>query len=145
MKIFIADSSELIRDRLTSLLTTYKDMEIVGTGIDSAETLSAITETLPDVVVMDFLTPELQRAEIIRDVKGKHQNLKFIVFTQYPYPQFRQQCFDAGADFFFDKATDFKELIETILDFSCQNFLSNVGPDGTQNSSNFHNGGAEEK
>ena len=37
-----------------------------------------------------------------------------IMFTNYPYPQYRRKCMDLGADFFLDKSTDFEKLTEVL-------------------------------
>lgn len=35
-----------------------------------------------------------------------------IMFTNYPYLQYRKKCLEAGADYFFFKSTEFENLIE---------------------------------
>jgi len=37
-----------------------------------------------------------------------------IIFANYPYPQYRKKCKQAGADFFFDKATEFQRINEVL-------------------------------
>jgi len=32
----------------------------------------------------------------------------------FPYPQYRQKCLAAGADYFFDKATEFEQVAEVL-------------------------------
>jgi hypothetical protein len=36
------------------------------------------------------------------------------MLTNYPYPQYRKKCKDAGADFFFDKSTEFDKITEVL-------------------------------
>jgi len=45
-----------------------------------------------------------------------------IVFTNYPYPQYRRKCIDAGADFFFDKSTEFDKVTEVLKQLSQNQF-----------------------
>jgi len=141
MRIFIADSSQLIRDRLVALLSIYQNLEIVGVAGDPEEAVRDIIKELPDVVIMDFQMPEQHGIEVIKRIKEKSQQLKFIIFTQYPYPQFRQQCLTAGADFFFDKATDFRTLIETITNYSDPFVRLKTGLDGNSKRNLIVNGG----
>jgi DNA-binding NarL/FixJ family response regulator len=35
---------------------------------------------------------------------------RLIVFTNYPYPQYRKKCMELGADFFFAKATESDQI-----------------------------------
>ena len=65
--------------------------------------------------------------------KGKNPPL-VIIFTNYPYLQYRKKCLDVGADFFFYKATEFERLADLLkqLDRSGRNgiggSLSRRGP-----------------
>ena len=36
------------------------------------------------------------------------------MLTNYPYPQYKKKCMDAGADFFFDKSREFEKVIEVL-------------------------------
>ena len=46
--------------------------------------------------------------------------MKVIVLTNYAYPQYREKCMAFGADFFFDKSTEFDEAIEVIKAMSAE-------------------------
>jgi DNA-binding NarL/FixJ family response regulator len=37
-----------------------------------------------------------------------------IVLTNEAYPEIRNRCLDAGADYFFDKSTEYREMV-TVL------------------------------
>jgi DNA-binding NarL/FixJ family response regulator len=43
-----------------------------------------------------------------------HPHLHVLICTNYPYPRLREECIDAGANFFLDKSREF-EKIPTIL------------------------------
>ena len=49
-----------------------------------------------------------------------------IVFTSYPYPQYRDKCLKAGADFFFDKSCDVEQLLQ-VLNALVQNMHAATG------------------
>src|SRR5262252_7690900 len=53
MKIFIADSSPGLDERLDSLLSELKGLEVVGRSQGVSETLQSIRELKPDVVLLD--------------------------------------------------------------------------------------------
>jgi len=36
------------------------------------------------------------------------------MLTAFPYPQYREKCLEAGADYFFDKATEFDSVSQTV-------------------------------
>jgi len=37
-----------------------------------------------------------------------------VMLTNYPYPQYRKKCMDAGADYFFDKSNEFHKVAELL-------------------------------
>ena len=37
-----------------------------------------------------------------------------MILTNFPYPPYRKKCADAGADFFFDKSTEFDKIPEVL-------------------------------
>jgi len=39
---------------------------------------------------------------------------KFLIFTNFPYFQYRKRWLDAGAEFFFYKAAEFEKLIKVL-------------------------------
>ena len=36
------------------------------------------------------------------------------MLTNYPYPQYRKKCMNGGADYFFDKSTEFNKITEVL-------------------------------
>ena len=120
MKIFIADSSRLIRERLISVISIHDNIELVGSSENPEAMVEDVAGKKPDLLIMDCRLPEQHSCELIKKIRQENEALILIVFTKYPYPQYRKQCLEAGADFFFNKATDFRELIDTITSSNIQ-------------------------
>ncbi|MDH7513822.1 MAG: response regulator, partial [Clostridiales bacterium] len=84
--------------------------------------IEAIKTHHPDAVIMDIRMPGNDGFVVIETVKkGKKNKPKIIVFTNYPYLQYRKRCMDAGADFFFYKALEFEKLIRLIKELARKN------------------------
>jgi DNA-binding NarL/FixJ family response regulator len=45
------------------------------------------------------------------------------MLANYPYPQYRKKCMEAGADFFFDKSSEFDQIV-TVCKRVIKNCLS---------------------
>jgi DNA-binding NarL/FixJ family response regulator len=113
--VFIADDSATIRERLTELLSTLEGVAVVGEAADVPSAQSGIQTTNPDVAIVDIQMPGGTGIDVLRNVKrGQPGGPSFIMFTNYGTPQHRKACADAGADFFFDKATDTRTLADAI-------------------------------
>ena len=119
MRVMIVDDSEILRSRLVEMLSEIKGIEVVAEAKDSKEAIEAIKTHHPDVVIMDIRMPGNDGIVVIEKIKkGKRNKPKIIVFTNYPYLQYRKRCMDAGADFFFYKALEFEKLIGLIKELA---------------------------
>jgi DNA-binding NarL/FixJ family response regulator len=110
MRVLIADDSSVVRERLVSMLSECPDVEIVGVAKNAREAVEAIQDRRPDVAILDIRMPGGGGIRVLQEVKRTYPDLKVIMLTNYPYSQFRKKCFDAGADFFFDKSSEFENL-----------------------------------
>jgi DNA-binding NarL/FixJ family response regulator len=114
MKVLIADDSIVVRDRLVTLLTELHGVEVVGQAKDAAEARNLAEELRPDVAILDIRMPKGSGADVVRDIKKLNPTPKVIVLTNYPHPENRKKCIDRGADYFFDKSTEFKKVMAVL-------------------------------
>ena len=114
MKVLIVDDSELMRKRLAEMISQVEGVEIVGKAERSQEAIEAIQKLKPNVVILDIKMPGGSGIGVLEHIKKNNTNTKVIMFTNYPYPQYRKKCMDLGADYFFDKSTEFEEVVEVL-------------------------------
>ena len=114
MRIFIADHSEILRVRLVDMLSEIEGIEIIDQAQDSLDAITSVEKLNPHVVILDIRMPPINGIKVLEAIKKNDQSPKVIIFTNYPYPQYRKRCMDVGADFFFDKSTEFEKLVDTV-------------------------------
>ncbi len=114
MRVFIVDDSEALREELIALLSRYEEIEIIGQAGDSIEAKNAIPKLNPDVVILDIRMPGGNGIEVIRNIKKDNPKCVVIMFTNYPYSQYRKRYMKLGADFFFDKSSEVEKVIEVL-------------------------------
>ena len=68
----------------------------------------------PDVVVLDIEMPRGTGLDVLKNLRHDQSGPVVIVFTNFPYPQYRKRALAEGADFFFDKSTEFEALRELL-------------------------------
>jgi len=114
MRVFIADDSEILRSRLIEMLSEFKEIDIVGQTGYAQEAIELVKELIPDVVILDIRLPDGNGINVLETIKKRNISTKVIIFTNYPYFQYRKRCLDAGAEFFFYKANEFEKLTEAL-------------------------------
>jgi DNA-binding NarL/FixJ family response regulator len=114
LKVFIADDSALVRERLAELISEIEGAEVVGQAGDAREALEGIQRLRPDVVILDIRMPGGNGIQVLEAIKKSAAAPGVIMLTAFPYPQYRKKCLEAGADYFFDKATEFEQVAEVL-------------------------------
>jgi len=116
MKLLIVDDSEVVRTKLIAMLSEIDDIEIAGQAKDGREAVRAIKQLRPDAVILDIRMPGASGIDILESVKGDLADCRVVILTNYSYQQYRKRCMSAGADYFFDKSTEFEKVIELMRD-----------------------------
>ncbi len=114
LKVVIADDSALVRERLAAMVSDLESVEMVGQAGNAPEALDIVERLKPDVVILDIRMPEGNGIQVLEVIKADEESPVVIMLTAFPYPQYRQKCLEAGADYFFDKATEF-DFVPAVL------------------------------
>jgi len=110
MKIVIADDSSLMRDRIKSLLDSFKNITEVYEAENGVEALQLIMEKEPDLAILDIRMPGMNGIDVLKKIRELKMKVKVCILTNYPYPQYKKKCFEAGADYFLSKTEDFEKI-----------------------------------
>ena len=111
MRIVIADDSIVVRQRLIRMLGDVNGVEVVGQADDVPSARNLVESLKPDVAILDIRMPTGSGADLVPDLKKLDPAPKVIMLTNYAYPENRKKCMDGGADFFFDKSTEFQKIV----------------------------------
>ncbi len=114
MKVFIVDDSALVRERIMAMISEHPGIEIIGQAENAQEGINSIRKLKPDAVILDIRMPGGNGIEVLKNIKKNNSAPAVIILTNYHYPQYRKKCIEAGADFFFDKSTEFHKIIEVL-------------------------------
>ncbi len=114
MKVFLVDDSLVIRQRLKRLLADVEEVQVVGEAEEVQEATDAILKQKPDVVLLDIHLFNGNGIDVLQRLKKEKPAPAVIILTNYPYPQYRQICLEAGADFFFVKSTEFDQVVPAL-------------------------------
>ena len=110
MKVFIADDSTAVLERLADLLKEVPGVQLVGRASDVPQAIRSILKVNPDAVILDLQMPGGSGLDVLRAIRPSHPSLCVLVCTNFPYPQYREECIAAGANFFLDKSAEFDRI-----------------------------------
>lgn len=114
MKVFVVDDSAIIRERLKRMLAEELNIQAIGEAGDARQAIDAILELKPDVVLLDIHLLNGSGIDVLEKVKKARPAPAVIILTDYPFPEYRAKCLNAGADFFFIKSTEFDQVAPAI-------------------------------
>ena len=115
LKVFILDDSKEVSGRLVNMLSEIDGTEVVGLANNSEEVRGMIRKLQPNAIIMDSGLPSANRVKtLIREIKRFHPGTKVIIFSHHASLRYREKCLDMGADFYFNKSTEFEKVPQTI-------------------------------
>ena len=118
MKVVVVDDSPIVRARLIQRLNEIFGVTQSMPAGDPIEAEQLIKDCSPDLVILDIRMPELSGIELLKRVKEFDPTIIVIILTNYPYPQYKEQAYQVGADYFFSKSDEFEEVFTTITNLA---------------------------
>lgn len=95
LKILIADDEAPARNRLRELLTDIGNLSVAGEAKNGKEALTLVTETKPDIVLLDIRMPQMDGLEAAQHMQ-KIETPPAIIFTT-AFDAYAMQAFDVSA------------------------------------------------
>ncbi len=114
MKVLIVDDSMIIRERLQAMLREVEHVEITGHAESYKEAMAAISTTFPDIVILDITMPGKNGIDLLLEIKTMMRPTVVIMLSNYADSYYRSLCEKMGADYFFDKSTEFEKVAEVL-------------------------------
>ena len=120
MKVFVVEDSAAVRERLIELIQEVEDTRVVGEAETYARAVAGITDTRPDVAILDIKLADENGSgiDVLNAVRKTMPAIRAIVMSNYATPQHAKASADAGADYFLDKSVDFDRIPEILRSMS---------------------------
>jgi two-component system, OmpR family, response regulator len=108
-----------VRERLDDFLSEPGKVELIGFAVTEADAVRELAALAVDVAIVDLKLKEGTGLGVIESLRELHAAPPptIIVLTNYAFPEFEAACRERGADYFFDKSTQFgavKSLLQSI-------------------------------
>ena len=116
--VMIIDDAPLLRERLAKRIEAIEGIEVVGEADTVASSIDLFRKLRPTAVILDMQMPGGTGLEVLDIIKSERPKTIVLVLTNYPLPQLKKKSMDLGADYFFDKSTEFDRIVEVLKDGS---------------------------
>ena len=83
LRILIADDHTLVRMGISALLSSQRDMAVVGQAANGAEAVSETLRLKPDIVIMDLMMPVKDGIAATGEIKRALPDTEVLVLTTY--------------------------------------------------------------
>lgn len=114
LRVFLVEDTISIRKRVAARFAAIEGVQVVGEAEEPGPALVGIGSTDTDVVVMDLHLTGGTGMELLRGLAQSRPPVITIVLTNHSGNGFRQACLANGAQYFFDKTSEFELACHTI-------------------------------
>ena len=83
IRILIADDHMLMRMGISTLVSTDKNLAVVGEARNGREAVELAGSLRPDIVIMDLMMPEMSGGEATKAIHEAHPGIKIVILTTY--------------------------------------------------------------
>lgn len=114
--VLIADDNQEFSKTLSSYLESQPDMEVIGMARDGNEAIEMITNTSPDVVLLDVIMPHLDGLGVLENVNliKLEKRPMFIMLSAVGQDKITGQAIGLGVEYYVVKPFDIELLIKRI-------------------------------
>jgi DNA-binding NarL/FixJ family response regulator len=117
MNVILADSNDLIRVGLRSILNSQINIEIVGEAKSNEELKSLVKNFEVEIVLIDYTSPGFS-IEVIPSVLTKFPEIKFVAITPEQSAQTLVDALRGGVRSYIKKDCDIAEIIDSVTETS---------------------------
>ena len=114
IRVLIADDHQVVREGLSTLLNSKKDIEVVGLAKDGLDAVNKAREFVPDVVLMDISMPRMNGVEATRQIRRENPHIRVVVLTMYDEEEYIFDLVQAGATGYLLKDADSAQIAKAI-------------------------------
>jgi len=112
--VIIVDDHAVVRQGLIAFLQTQDDIEVIGEAENGVQLLELLPHSVPDVLLMDLIMPDMDGVEATRRVKTISPHTQVIIFTSYYKDEHIFPAVRAGALSYILKDSKPDELTDAI-------------------------------
>ena len=128
LSILIADDNQEFAMTLASYLEKQEDMEVISIARDGNEAVDIISNTTPDIAIIDIIMPHLDGIGVLETINTIHLDKKpvCIMLSAVGQDKITQRAISLGAEYYVVKPFDIELLIKRIRELKNYNPTQNT-------------------
>jgi DNA-binding NarL/FixJ family response regulator len=120
LNVVLVEDSILMRAHVAASLSAIKGVAEVRQADDVPSGLRLLETIKPDVLILDIELPGRSGLDLLKIVRKQDAAVVIIMLTNYDEPEFRQRCAEFGANYFFNKSTEFLRVAEVCRELAAR-------------------------
>ncbi|OGU65878.1 MAG: DNA-binding response regulator [Stygiobacter sp.] len=122
LRIIIADDHPLFSQGVIQVLSTRKNLEVIGQAENGKSALELIRREIPDIAILDVQMPEMDGFEVAKIVRHEKLSTKIIFLTMFNQESFIRKVFEIGVKGYILKDSAITDILKCIDAVSENNF-----------------------
>jgi DNA-binding NarL/FixJ family response regulator len=113
VRLLVVEDTEHVRKMLLDILELH-GFEIVGDAESGAQALEKLAKADPDVVILDYMMPEMDGLEAARRIREQRPDQHVILYSAYLDDELQRGAMEAGIAVCVPKMAGVEELAREI-------------------------------
>jgi two-component system, response regulator, stage 0 sporulation protein A len=111
IKVCVVDDNRELVGLLEEYISSQEDMEVVGVAHNGQDCLDMLSDTEPDVLLLDIIMPHLDGLAVLEKLREMgRNNLHVIMLTAFGQEDVTKNAVELGASYFILKPFDMENL-----------------------------------
>lgn len=110
-RVFIVDDHPIVRQGLGQLINHEPDLSVCGEASGVREARARLSQSQPDVVVLDLSLRDSDGLELIKDIRSKYRQLPVLVLSMHDESIYAERLLSAGANGYIMKQAAAEQLL----------------------------------
>ncbi len=109
--VLIVDDHPIVRQGLSQLINAEDDLEVCGNAATVEEALQSLSESYPDVVIVDLSLAHSDGLELIKEIRSETRHLPVLVLSMHDENMYAERLLSAGANGYIMKQAAADQLL----------------------------------
>jgi two-component system response regulator NreC len=114
IRVILADDHAVVRAGVKAVLSSAKDIEVIGEASNGREAVALAERLNPDVVVMDLSMGEMDGITATKTLVDKGSRSKVLILTMHAEDAYLVKLLEAGASGYLVKSAADRELVDAV-------------------------------